>query len=188
MIYFICGHRGCGKNYLANQLVKNTSMTIIDTGPLIRRAYAKFDKENLAFGEWMKKNEKKYGENFSNELICKMTSVNPQKNYIVIGYRSLNGIKYFQDFFHINEYKILFIDGDFELFRSNYNSRENLSISKEEYAKIIEIENLMGIQELRDFSKKNSKVGRYYYKAQNDDSIYNSIMIEMNKSLEEGDR
>lgn len=188
MIYFICGHRGCGKNYLANQLVQNDSMTIIDTGPLIRKAYTRFNNENLTFGEWMKKNEKKYGENFSNDLICKMTSVNPKKNYIVIGYRSLNGIKYFQDFFQINGYKIIFIDGDFELFRKNYNSRENLSISKEEYAKITEIENLMGIQELRDFSKNNPRVGRYYYKTQNDDSIYNSIMMEINKSLDEGDR
>lgn len=188
MIYYVCGHRGCGKNYLSNQLAQNTKMEIVDTGPLIRGAYTKFNQENLTFGEWMKKNETKYGENFSNELICRMANIKPQKDYIVIGYRSLNGIKYFQDFFNINGYIIIFIDGDFELFRNNYNKRENLYISKEDYAKIVSIENLMGIQELRDFSKSNPKNGRYFYKTKNDDTIYNSILMEMRKSLDEGDR
>lgn len=43
------------KELFINQLAQNTKMEIVDTGPLIRGAYTKFNQENLTFGEWMKK-------------------------------------------------------------------------------------------------------------------------------------
>ena len=179
MIYYFCGHRGCGKNYLADQLTKNTSIQIIDTGPIIRKVYAKYNPMNQTFKEWIESNEAKYGNNFSNDVICKMIEIDPNKSYIVIGYRSLEGIKYFCEHFKINDFKIIFIDGDFELFRSNYNKRENLDISRQEYKKIIEIENLMGIQELRDFAKRHKEIAEYYFKTQNDDTIYEHLLRKM---------
>ena len=69
MIHYFCGHRGCGKNYLASQIMENVPIEIIDTGPIIRNAYKKYSTNNISFKEWMRENEEKYGENFSNILI-----------------------------------------------------------------------------------------------------------------------
>ena len=46
----------------------------------------------------------------------------------------------------------------------------------------------MGIQELRDLAKKNKKIAEYYYKLENNDIIYNDLIKDMRKSLDESER
>ena len=176
MIYYFCGHRGSGKNYLANQISNRVPIEIIDTGPTIRKVYGEHNEKKLSFKDWMAYYENKYGKDFSNMIICKSTQIDLEKNYIVIGYRSLEGIEYFNQFFAINQFKIIFIDGDLELFKNNYNKREKTNFTTEDYQKIVEIEELMGINKLREFVKNNQRIGEYYYKKQNDSLIYNSII------------
>lgn len=183
MIYYICGHRGCGKNFLANQLAESLPVKIIDTGPIIRKVYKKNNGKEQSFKEWITGNEKKYGKNFSNELICRMSQIEEKQDYIIIGYRSLQGIEYFNKFFNVQNYRIIFIDGDYELFRSNFNKREASNISREEYGKIVEIENSMGIKNLEEFTKNNKKVAEYYYKTKNDNSIYEKVRKNWKKPL-----
>lgn len=184
MIYYFCGHRGCGKNFLVNQIIKEVPIEIIDTGPIIREVYSKYNKDNYTFKEWMEFNEKKYGENFSNMLITKMVNIKEEKDYIVIGYRSIEGIKYFNKAFNIKDFKVYFIDGDYELFRKNYNKRENRNITQKEYNEIIELENSMGIEKLKEFVLNNESNGKYYYKEKNDDIIYEDIILEIKNKIE----
>lgn len=184
MIYYFCGHRGCGKNFLVNQIIKEVPIEIIDTGPIIREVYSKYNKDNYTFKEWMEFNEKKYGENFSNMLITKMVNIKEEKDYIVIGYRSIEGIKYFNKAFNIKDFKVYFIDGDYELFRKNYNKRENRNITQKEYNGIIELENSMGIEKLKEFVLNNESNGKYYYKEKNDDIIYEDIILEIKNNIE----
>jgi adenylate kinase family enzyme len=189
MIYFLCGHRGCGKNFLAKQIIEYiNNIKIIDTGPIVREAYQRFKSNNICFKDWLKENEKKYGENFTNILICKLVNMKKEKNYIVIGYRSMEGIRYFNQYFGIKEYQIFFIDGDYELFRKNYNTREKKDISKEEYGKIIETEKLMGIQGIKNFVLNNQKNGKYYFKTKNDNSIYQDILKIIKEKIVEEER
>ena len=63
-----------------------------------------------------------------------------------------------------------------------------MQISREEYQRIVDIENSMGIQELRDFAKKDKKIAEYYYKLENNDIIYNDLIKDMRKSLDESER
>ena len=188
MVYYFCGHRGSGKNFFANQIANSIPIQIVDTGPIIRNVYKKYNKKNQTFKEWLEYNESKHGADFTNKVICRATKFSPDRDYIIIGYRSLHGIKYFCDFFKIRNFKIIFIDGNYELFRDNYNARENMQISREEYQRIVDIENSMGIQELRDFAKKDKKIAEYYYKLENNDIIYNDLIKDMSKSLDERER
>lgn len=188
MIYYFCGHRGCGKNFLATQITKCIPIRIIDTGPIVRASYKKYNTNNCGFKDWMKENEEKYGENFSNMLICKTTDIQKEKDYIVIGYRSIEGIRYFNNYFEIVDYQIYFIDGDHELFRENYNAREKKDISKEEYEKIVRIEEKMGIKKLKDFVMNNRDKGKYYFKKQNDDTIYQDIFKNIKERIVEEER
>ena len=188
MIHYFCGHRGCGKNFLASQITEYVPIEIIDTGPIIREAYKKYNTNNGSFKEWMKENEKKYGENFSNILISKIANVKKENDYIVIGYRSIEGIQYFNEHFGITDYQIYFIDGDYELFRKNYNKREKTDISKEEYEKIVKIEELMGIKKIKEFVLNNQDKGKYYFKKQNDETIYQDILKEIKERIVEEER
>ena len=183
MIYYFCGHRGCGKNFLANQLTRYVPIKIIDTGPIIREAYKKYNTNNSSFKEWIEENEKRYGKNFSNMVISKIANIKKENDYIVIGYRSINGIKYFNDYFGITDYQIYFIDGDYTLFRKNYNTREKTDISKEEYEKIVKIEESMGIKKIKEFVLNNKYKGKYYFKKQNDDIIFQDILKEIKERI-----
>ncbi|MBO5348707.1 MAG: hypothetical protein J6A89_02660 [Clostridia bacterium] len=136
----------------------------------------------------MKENEEIYGENFSNIVISRSASVKKEKNYIIIGYRSIEGIEYFNEYFGITDYLIYFIDGDYELFRKNYNVREKTDISKEEYEKIVKIEETMGIKRIKDFVLNNPNKGRYYFKKQNDDTIYQDILKNVKERMNEEER
>lgn len=188
MIHYFCGHRGCGKNYLASQIMGNVPIEIIDTGVIIRNAYKKYNTNNISFKEWMRENEEKYGEDFSNMLISKLTTVEKGRDYIVVGYRSIEGIEYFNKYFGVRNYGIYFIDGDYELFRENYNTREKTDISKEEYEKIVEIEDSMGIKKLKDFVLNNQDKGKYYFKKQNDDIIYQDVLKNIKSKILEEER
>ena len=186
MIYYFCGHRGCGKNFLANQISKSIPIEIIDTGPIIREAYAKYNSDNISFKDWMINNEEKYGKDFSNIIICRMTKIEKEKNYIIIGFRSIDGIQYFNNNFKITDYQIHFIDGEHELFRKNYNTREETNISEEEYKKIIKVEETMGIKKIKEVVLDNKDIGKYYYKNQNDNSIYEEVLKNIKRiELEE---
>lgn len=186
MIHYLCGHRGCGKNHLASKITRNVPIEIIDTGPIIREAYQKYKRDNISFKDWIKENEEKYGENFTNKLISKLITVKKGRDYIVIGYRSIEGIEYFNRYFGIENYRIYFIDGDYELFRENYNEREKKEITKEEYGKIVEVENTMGIEKLKEFVLKNKDKAEYYFKRKNDDIIYQDVLRKIkNRAVEE---
>ena len=100
---------------------------------------------------------------------------------IIIGNRSLAGIDYIIDYFGITNYKICYIDGDYDLFCSNYNIREGLNLSREEFNKFIELENSMGIKDIEDFVKGNPDFGLYFYKKNNDDSILDVVLEDINR-------
>lgn len=178
MVYFICGHRGCGKSYVSKQISQIANCNIFDTGPIIRQLYAK-NSNGLSFSEWIQHGEEVYGKDFTNEIICNNMNIDANELNIIIGNRTLEGIKYIIDYFEIKDYKICFIDGDFELFRNNYNSRENLNFSSTKFNEVMELENIMGIVEIEKFVKVNPDNGMYFYKKQNDNTILNSILNDI---------
>jgi len=190
MVYFICGHRGCGKSFLANQLKDNTNCNLYDTGPIVRNCYKQTNR-GLSFDEWLSLGIEMYGNDFTNQIICSNINLNSEKDTIIIGNRGLEGILYIINYFNIENYKIYFIDGDFNLFRENYNYREGLNLSIEEFNEVIEKENSMGIRHIENFVIENPDKGKYFYKNKNDDSILESIVNDIkakNKVLKIGRR
>lgn len=184
MVYFICGHRGCGKSYIIKQIKEFAECKVYDTGPILRGKYKELGlNSDIPFGEWLKVNEQVYGEDFTDYIICKSMNLNLNDINIIIGNRSMVGIEYAIEFFGIDNYKICFIDGDFNLFRLNYNKRENLNLGEEEFKKIIELENSMGIKEIENFVKSNPSNGLYFYKDTNDDLIFQTILEDINTKV-----
>ena len=69
MVYFICGHRGCGKSYMVNQVKQNVDCVVYDTGPIMRN-YFKNLNLSISLGEWIAQNEAMYGSNFTDNIVC----------------------------------------------------------------------------------------------------------------------
>lgn len=178
MVYFICGHRGCGKSYLINQICKERICHVFDTGPILRNSFKNLNLD-VSFSDWIKINEEKEGRNFTNKIICQSINLNEDDVNIIIGNRSMDGINYILDYFNIEDYKIVYIDGDYELFRVNYNMRENKNLNVNEFNAIIDFENSMGIRQIEYFVKNNYDKCLYFYKKCNNDDIFNAIMFEM---------
>lgn len=183
MVYFISGHRGCGKSFVAKQIKQATNCNVFDTGPIVRAAHKHYASE-LSFAYWLELGEAEYGKDFTNQIICNNINIDKNKINIIIGNRTLTGIKYITDHFGIENYKVCFIDGDIELFRKNYNSRESLNFNFEEFNQIMQLENMMGIGEIENFVKKNPEKGLYFYKKQNDSSIFDGILNDINLNIQ----
>lgn len=169
---FLVGHRGSGKTYLANKLKEEYELLHIDTGPLIRKNHReKFSEYD--FVTWLKHGEKKYGENFSNIVVCKEIE-NILKNshiksdlLIITGNRSMQGIEYIIKEFGIHEFKVIFLDAPFECLKRNYVKRENLNLSDDEFQAIIDVEKNMGISGVKEYTKNNNNNSIYIYRENN---------------------
>ena len=175
MIYFICGHRGSGKTYLAKQISSATGISMFDTGPVIREEY-KSQNKGESFSQWLEENTKKEGKDFTNSLICKHISYNNSNDLIIIGNRSILGINYIVDFLNNPDYRIVYIDGDYDLFRKNFNQRENLSYDMPKFMKIINLELEMGMDDVKAFILDNPDKSYYFYKEKNDNAIFDSLI------------
>lgn len=181
MVYFISGHRGCGKSFVAKQIKQVTNCNVFDTGPIVRSVHKRYASE-LSFAYWLELGEAEYGKDFTNQLICKNIEINENELTIIIGNRTLTGIKYIIDYFGIDNYKICFIDGDIELFRNNYNTRESLNFNPYEFNQVMQLENIMGIGDIKQFVKENPEKGLYFYKKQNDSSVLDGILTDIKLS------
>ncbi len=169
---FFVGHRGSGKTYLANKLKEEYGVLHIDTGPLIRKNY----RENFSeydFITWLKYGEEKYGENFSNIIVCKEIENILKDSHIksdlllITGNRSIQGIKYIIKEFGIQEFKVIFLDAPFECLKQNYVKRENLNLSDDEFQAIIDVEKNMGIGGVKEYAKNNNNNSIYIYRENN---------------------
>lgn len=178
MVYFVCGHRGCGKSYIINQIKEQIACHVFDTGPILRESFRRLNLD-MSFQEWVKINEKKYGKTFTNQIICQNIHLNNNDISIIVGNRSMNGINYILEYFNIENYKIIYIDGDYELFRTNYNRRENKNLNISEFNSIIDLENSMGIEQIEYFVKNNCDKGLYFFKKSNNDELSDEIMFEI---------
>ena len=178
MVYFICGHRGSGKSYAAHQLKDNLNCNLFDTGPIVRKAYKDYGN-GLKFSEWLSKGESEVGKNFTNEIICRNIEIDPNETTIIIGNRALQGIEFIIQYFDIENYKICYLDGDYDLFRNNYNTREGLNDTKEEFNQIMKAEEMMGITDIEKFVYENPDKSIYYFKNQNDTVFLDLIMEDI---------
>ena len=181
MVLFLCGHRGVGKNYLANQVQEEMNCQIIDTSNVLRSAY-KVSNYPGSFGEWINVHEKIHGNEFTNKIICSSIVIDDSENYIVIGNRSMDGIKYIIDNFLINDYKVVFLDSNVECMLSNFNKREGTDYNEEDYNKIFEIEKDMGLHDVKSFCLEDEH-GVYIYK---EDNYSRDVLGEITSMLKAG--
>lgn len=155
-VFFIVGPHGVGKTYTVNKIKDIVDIQHIDLGPLIREAHKRFSP-NSSLEEWICDGEKEYGKNFTDVIICKQIErLSNGKNAdttIITGSRSLGGIEFIVRKFAIFAPHIVYITASFEQLKRNYENREKISLTDEEFNKILQKEKDMGLEQLEEYSK-----------------------------------
>jgi len=140
---FIVGAHATGKTYLANSISKFNFIRI-DLGPVLRTVYEKSGSKE-PFSEWIQGGEKQFGSNFTDELLVKAIQdiiektsmrINRPIDYIIIGSRSISGVKYISK--HVEQFgdrnnTIIFLDAPFDILYERYKKRERLDITAEQF-------------------------------------------------------
>lgn len=181
MIYFVVGPSGVGKTSFSNLLKRKRNVKIFDTGPILRNIYIKGNYK-ISFGEWVKCGEDKYGDNYAITLICNEIRdiFKNNSDTIIIGNRCIDGIKYTIESLNIYDYIIIYFDASFDCLKTNYEKREKIKITDNDFYEIIEGGNKMGLLELKRYVLENSK-HYYYFKNDNNDLNYLNIFDNISK-------
>ena len=157
-VFFIVGPHGVGKTYIVSSIKKVADVQHIDLGPLIREAHKVFAPD-ITFQEWVEEGEKKYGKNFTDIILCKqierLTGKEEKGITLITGSRSLEGIKFIADRFHIDRARIMYITAPFEQLKRNYEGREKLDLTDEQFRMILQAEKNMGLERLEEYAKQH---------------------------------
>ncbi len=183
---FLVGPHASGKTYLANKFVSdNKENTIIDTGPIMRRIHQE-QRPDLTIDKWVEQMENLYGKDFTSSTISNeisnVISSGSVENYIIIGFRSLEGIFYTINKLNIEDYQIVYIDAPYNLLYQNFLSREKKDISFESFKEYIDLEQRKSLGKVKSFVKNASNIGvKYIYRSSNNEDISTKIFSYLKK-------
>lgn len=172
------GPHASGKTYSSREYIaKNKNIGMIDTGPIMRRIHKEMDPD-ISMGDWVKKLEVQYGKDITSQLISneigKIMSNDECDKFILIGFRTLEGIAFTIQHLNIEDFSILYVDATQELLYQNYLAREKKNISFEDFKNYLQNELNSGLTKLRKMAL-NGEMIDYYYRFSNDDSFEEKI-------------
>ena len=177
-VLFLVGPHASGKTYSSKEYIANKeNIKMIDTGPIIRNIHQNMDP-NISIGDWVKKMELQYGKNITSQLI--LTEINKVMlnsecdNFILIGFRTLQGIAYIIEHLRLEDYSILYVDAPPKLLYKNYITREKTNTSFEEFTIHLENDLKSGLEEIKKLALLDNKID-YYYRNSNYDSFKERI-------------
>ena len=172
-VLFLVGPHACGKNYSSTKYVeKRDDVEMIDTGPIMRKLH-KDNAPEISMGDWIKKIEFEYGKDITSKLILneieKVIINSNCNNFIIIGFRSIEGIFYVIEHLNLTDYGILYIDAPDELLYENFLKREKKEISFREFKDYLVEEFNSGLRKIKDEALLEDALVDYYYRNSNSD-------------------
>lgn len=171
---FLTGPHAVGKSYTISELSKVMDIVIFDTGPTMRKIHSQ-KSPNKKILDWVEEEEKAHGPFITCEYLCNELGTilkdNSCNNVVVIGFRQIEGIEYMANFFKMSEYKVCYFDGAVNLLKANYERREGLRLTIEEFERILADEQEWGLKHIKEWIKDNPEKSLYLFKKANDDTF-----------------
>lgn len=151
-IIYITGPHAVGKTELSKYLIENMKLELIETGEIVRQEYAKRDARylELPIQFYVRLLEERSPGYFSSLILQKVKYYNSAKGIIISGMRSAEYLLELKRL--LSEYTqfIIWIEvSDYEVLRERYNKREGKMLSNMEFRKLLEIDDSMGLAELK---------------------------------------
>lgn len=160
---FLVGPHGAGKTESA-KLLAEIGFVTIDLGPTLRSIH-KQDHTNLEFIEWIQQGELVSGNNFTEVLLAKELNKLkatldgfPTTDIVIVGSRGRSNVEYIEKKVpKINGFDrlVIFVDAPFETLQQRYNTRDNKDLTKEEFRKLLDTDNELGLGSLCDITDVN---------------------------------
>ncbi len=147
------------------------------------RKLHQFYSPQSSIKDWVDGLETKYGPFVTCDMLCKVLESygGNMENVIVTGFRQIEGIQYMIEYFKPEDYEILFIDGNFDLLKNNFISRENKKVSDEWFKEYLLEEEEWGLANLRQYVLSNKEHCRYVNKKNNEEIISTNIFNKTKK-------
>ena len=188
---FLVGPHASGKTYSTKEVIKKMNLQnvkIIDTGPIMRGLH-KESAPDKTIDSWIDELEKQHGKGITSELICneikkRIDKMNNDDYAIVIGFRTVDGLKHTIESLGLTDYNILYVEASFDLLYQNYCSREGNKKTREEFAKYLEEELQSGLGLLRTFALDNNSRIDYFYRTSNNDGFENCLLHYLSPNKE----
>lgn len=177
-VLFLVGPHASGKTYSSREYIaKKENIGMIDTGPIMRKIHKEMSLDT-SMEDWVKKLEVQYGKNITSQLIsneiCKIMSNDQCDKFILIGFRTLEGIAFTIQYLNIEDFSILYVDATQELLYQNYLAREKKNISFEDFKNYLQNELNSGLSKLREMAQKGNMMD-YYCRFSNNDRFEEKI-------------
>jgi dephospho-CoA kinase len=185
-IYFIVGHHGSGKSFLCKLLEEYCKGILhLECGPTIRSLYQQ-SGSNLSFKAWVQIHESKYGNDFTELAILKefkkqITAAEKHNTILITGSRAIKHIECFSKGFDIKKPSVIFVDSSFELKKANYEKREKIVLSKEEFQTLLDDDSKMGLDDLKVYVQANLETCFMLYNFDNDSDKLLQQMLKIVK-------
>jgi dephospho-CoA kinase len=158
-VIFLVGLHAVGKTEAGKEFA-GADFAVVDTGPLMRRYHAEHSG-GLGFGDWVGQGEALHGPEYTNAVCvsaakCHLAlAAESGRETVVIGFRSLEGIRYFQH----NAAEpweravVVYIDPPSETrLRRRWLARERDGITLAAFRRLLQAERESGLEQIRDFA------------------------------------
>lgn len=171
-VLFVVGPHASGKTYSIRKCINemDDNFSIIDTGPMMRE-FHKNSGTSVSIGEWVKGLESIYGNDITSKMITdeikRRVKIEQNDNVVIIGYRTIDSIKYLVDDMGILDFKILYVDAPISLLYKNYCEREGNKKTFNEFEYYINEEEKSGLIKLKAYAMCGSEKFEYFYKKNN---------------------
>ena len=174
---FIVGPHASGKTYSTSMYLNKNNIndvTMIDTGPIMRQLHEKSGHHGN-IGEWVSALEREKGDTITSVMITdeirKRLNSSGNQKAILIGFRTLETIRFVIQELELKDFSVLYVDGSFDLLYRNYISREHNYITKNEYLSYLAEEREAGLKVLKPYAISKEGGFSYFFKRSNDDSF-----------------
>lgn len=177
-VLFLVGPHASGKTYSTKEYIANKNdVMMIDTGPIMREIHNKMSPGTL-MREWIEQIELNYGKDITSKLISgaieRIIANSDCNKFIVIGFRTLDGIKYTVRSLNLKNFGILYVDASQELLYQNYLTREKNEISFDDFKDYLQDELESGLGQIKKMALYDRRIG-YYYRHSNYDNLKEKI-------------
>lgn len=177
-VIFITGPHGVGKTYTTDFLKSEMDILHLDLGPIIRAAHKKI-APNLSLGQWISSGERQFGKNYSDMVLCremqKLIQNSSSPIVLITGSRSVEGMQFIVDYFSVKKPTVIFMDAPVSLLKANYEHREHLTLSKDDFEEILGEERKMGLPGLKRYVAENNQHCHFIINKDNSYSIIEKI-------------
>lgn len=184
-VLFVVGPHAGGKTFSTKKYLSDNNIrdvTMIDTGPIMRELHNKSGhKGNI--GEWVSALEREKGNTITSVMITdeirKRLNSRGNQKAILIGFRTLETIRFVIQELGLEDYSVLYVDGSFSLLYRNYLRREHKNITIDEYLSYLAEEQSAGLRVLKKCAISKESGFTYFHKRSNKDSFEDFLLSSL---------